>query len=84
MSIIEISEELVSEVDINAEMTEKGLLLSIYVDDQEFNAATDWRDIGLEIAGDTLTYPNPVAKAIAKQMRIVSDYILGEVASGRE
>ena len=81
MSIIEINEELVSEVDINAEMTEKGLLLSIYVDDQEFNAATDWRDIGLEIAGDTLTYPNP---AIAKQMRIVSDYILGEVASGRE
>jgi len=29
MSLIEIQEELVSEVDINAEMTEKGLVLSV-------------------------------------------------------
>jgi len=83
MSLMEISEEFISEVDINTEMNEKGISVSIYIDAEEFHSQIDWRDIGLDIAEDVDTYPNPVTKAIAKKMRIVSDYLLESIANGR-
>lgn len=83
MSLIEMKEDLVSEVDINTEINEDGLYVSVWIDDQEFFAEIDWRDIGLDIAEDSDTYPNFVVKAIAKKMRIVSDYLLESLASGR-
>lgn len=83
MSLMEITEEFVSEVDINTEMNEQGIRVSVYIDNEEFYSEIDWRDIGLDIAEDVDTYPNPVAKAIAKKMRIVSDYLLESIANGR-
>lgn len=84
MSLMEISEEFVSEIDINTEMDEVGIRVSVFIDNEEFFSAIDWRDIGLDIAEDVDTYPNPMVKAIAKKMRIVSDYLLESVANGRE
>lgn len=83
MSLMEITEEFVSEIDINTEMNEQGIRVSVYIDNEEFYSEIDWRDIGLDIAEDVDTYPNFVAKAIAKKMRIVSDYLLDSIANGR-
>jgi hypothetical protein len=83
MSLMEISEEFVSLIDINTEMNETGVSVSVYIDDEEFYSEIDWRDVGLDIAEDVDTYPNHVAKAIAKKMRIVSDYLLESIANGR-
>lgn len=83
MSLMEISEEFVSEIDINTEMNEKGISVSVYIDNEEFASEIDWRDIGLDIAEDADTYSNPMVKAIAKKMRIVSDYLYESLANGR-
>ena len=83
MSLMEITEEFVSEIDINTEMNEQGIRVSVYIDNEEFYSEIDWRDVGLDIAEDVDTYPNFVAKAIAKKMRIVSDYLLESIANGR-
>ena len=83
MSLMEISEEFVSEVDINTEMNEDGVSVSVIIDGEEFKSEIDWRDIGLDIAEDSDTYPNYVVKAMAKKMRIVSDYLLESLANGR-
>lgn len=84
MSMIEVTEELVSEVDINLDLNEVGLHASVYVDEVEISSMIDWRDVGLTVVDDTNTYSNARAKAIAKKMRIVSDYILDELKNGRE
>ncbi len=83
MSLMEVTEEFVSEIDINTEMNEQGIRVSVYIDNEEFYSEIDWRDVGLDIAEDVDTYPNFVAKAIAKKMRIVSDYLLESIANGR-
>ena len=83
MSLMEVSEEFVSEVDINTEMNEDGVSVSVIIDGEEFKSEIDWRDIGLDIAEDSDTYPNYVVKAMAKKMRIVSDYLLESLANGR-
>ena len=83
MSLREVTEEFVSEIDINTEMNEQGIRVSVYIDNEEFYSEIDWRDVGLDIAEDVDTYPNFVAKAIAKKMRIVSDYLLESIANGR-
>jgi hypothetical protein len=80
---MEVTEEFVSEIDINTEMNEQGIRVSVYIDNEEFYSEIDWRDVGLDIAEDVDTYPNFVAKAIAKKMRIVSDYLLESIANGR-
>ena len=64
-------------------MNEQGIRVSVYIDNEEFYSEIDWRDVGLDIAEDVDTYPNFVAKAIAKKMRIVSDYLLESIANGR-
>ena len=83
MSLMEVSEEFVSEVDINTEMNEDGVSVSVIIDGEEFKSEIEWRDIGLDIAEDSDTYPNYVVKAMAKKMRIVSDYLLESLANGR-
>lgn len=83
MSLMEITEEFVSEIDINTEMNEDGVSVSVIIDGEEFKSVIDWRDIGLDIAEDSDTYPNYVVKAMAKKMRIVSDYLLESLANGR-
>lgn len=84
MSLIETQEEFVSEVDMNLDINEVGLWLSVYVDEVEISDMIDWRDVGLNIAEDTASYSDAQAKAIAKKMRIVSDYILDVIDNGRE
>ena len=64
-------------------MNEKGISVSVYIDDEEFYNSIEWRDIGLDIAEDSDAYPNYVVKAMAKKMRIVSDYLLDSLANGR-
>lgn len=83
MSLMEVSEEFVSDIDINTEMNETGVSVSVYIDNEEFYSNIEWRDIGLDIAEDVDTYPNHVVKAMAKKMRIVSDYLLESLANGR-
>tara|TARA_R110000787_G_scaffold30072_1_gene81054 strand:+ start:5530 stop:5784 length:255 start_codon:yes stop_codon:yes gene_type:complete len=84
MSLIEIQEELVSIIDINAELNEEGIYTSVYVDDVEFQDAIGWREMALHILEDKKTYPNYIVKAIAKKMQITADKLLESLADGRE
>ncbi len=56
MSLIEIQEEIASDVDINLEVNEVGIYLSVYVDDCEIQESVDWREFGLDIVEDVDTY----------------------------
>jgi len=84
MSLIEIQEEIASEVDINLHVNEVGIWLSVYVDDCEIEDMVDWREFGLDIAEDVDTYSDAQVKAIAKKLRIVSDYLRDALRNGRE
>jgi len=84
MSLIEIQEEIASDVDINLHVNEVGIWLSVYVDDCEIEDMVDWREFGLDIAEDVDTYSDAQVKAIAKKLRIVSDYLRDALRNGRE
>lgn len=84
MSLMEIQEEIASDVDINLHVNEVGIWLSVYVDDCEIEDMVDWRDFGLDIAEDVDTYSDAQVKAIAKKLRIVSDYLRDALRNGRE
>lgn len=84
MSLMEIQEEIASEVDINLHVNEVGIWLSVYVDDCEIEDMVDWREFGLDIAEDVDTYSDAQVKAIAKKLRIVSDYLRDALRNGRE
>jgi hypothetical protein len=84
MSLIEIQEEIASDVDINLEVNEVGIYLSVYVDDCEIQESVDWREFGLDIVEDVDTYSDAQVKAIAKKMQIVSQYLLDALRNGRE
>ena len=83
-AVLEVNEELVSEVDLTLDVTEQGLRVSCFIDDVEVHDMIDWRDLGLLIGEDVQSYPDSKAKAIAKKMRIVSDWIMSTIADGRE
>jgi len=84
MSIIDCSEELVSDVDINAKYTEKGLSLSIYIDDQEFHFAVDYEDMALLMASDEIEYPDKVVERIASGFDHVAYFLRGSLGNGRQ
>ncbi len=83
MSVIEINEELVSEVDINAEFTVHGLSISIFVDGEEFFSSVDYETIALIMTEDEDKYPDPVLKKIAGGFGHVARFLTGALGNGR-
>lgn len=75
MSIIDTSEELVSDVDLQAEFDKNGLRFSVFIDDVEFHESVDYDDMAFGMVNDAEKYPDEILTRIAKGLRMMSDII---------
>jgi len=66
MSVIDIKEEWVSEVDMNAEFGEYGLSVSVYVDQHELSEHTNYYDMAHAMLSDDIKYDDDLILEIAK------------------
>ncbi len=66
MSVIDIKEEWVSEVDMNAEFGEYGLTVSVYVDQHELAEHTNYYDMAHAMLSDDIKYDDDLILEIAK------------------
>ena len=55
-----MTEEVVSEIDINAEFTLKGLSVSVYVDEVEVHHNVDYKEMATMMASDKGKYPDEI------------------------
>ena len=83
MSIIEVKEELVSEIDMNAEFTNNGLSVSIYVDDVEFKKCVDYEMMAFIMLEDSDKYDDERLTYLIHQLRLMAN-TLEEGIDGRE
>jgi hypothetical protein len=73
MSIIDISEEIVSEVDVNVELDAEGVRVSVYVDECEVADFVDYQTMAYRMVADKEKYPNEVLSTIADELAKVVD-----------
>lgn len=66
MSIIDIKEEWVSEVDMNAEFDTNGLSVSIYLDQHELVDHVNYYDMAHAMLSDDIKYDDDLILEIAK------------------
>jgi len=66
MSIIDIKEEWVSEVDMNAEFGEYGLSVSVYLDQHELAESISYHDMAHAMLSDDIKYDDDLILEIAK------------------
>ena len=82
MSVIDITEEITSEVDLNVELTTQGLRASVYVDEVEVHDFVDYETMAYHMVGDMDKYPAEVLRAIMKELRgmveIIEDAVVDE------
>ena len=75
MSIIDVSEEIVSEVDLNVELNHHGLRASVYVDECEVHDFVDYETMAYVMVGDREKYPDAVLRSIHKELLNMADII---------
>jgi len=66
MSIIDIKEEWVSEVDMNVEFGMEGLSVSIYLDQHELSEHVNYYDMAHAMLSDDIKYDDDLILDIAK------------------
>jgi uncharacterized protein YacL (UPF0231 family) len=66
MSVIDIKEEWVSEVDMNAEFDTNGLSVSVYLDQHELVEHVNYYDMAHEMLSDDVKYDDQLILEIAK------------------
>jgi hypothetical protein len=66
MSVIDIKEEWVSEVDMNAEFGAYGLSVSVYVDQHELAESVSYLDMAHAMLADDIKYDDDLILEIAK------------------
>ena len=75
MSIIDITEEIVSEIDLNAEFNKDGLRFSVYVDEAEVHEHVDYVDMAYLMVQDEDKYPPEVLVTIRKGLSRMVDIL---------
>jgi hypothetical protein len=83
MSVIDVKEELISEIDMNAEFTNKGLSVSIFVDDVEFKKCVDYEMMAFIMLEDSDKYDDERLTYLIHQLRLMAN-TLEEGIDGRE
>jgi hypothetical protein len=73
MSLIDISEEIVSEVDVNVELDAEGVRVSVYVDECEVSDFVDYQTMAYKMVADKEKYPNEILVTIAEELAKVVD-----------
>ena len=66
MSVIDVKEEWVSEVDMNAEFDTNGLSVSIYLDQHELVEHKNYYDMAHAMLSDDIKYDDDLILDIAK------------------
>jgi len=66
MSVIDVKEEWVSEVDMNAEFDTNGLSVSIYLDQHELVEHKNYYDMAHAMLSDDIKYDDVLILEIAK------------------
>ena len=66
MSVIDVKEEWVSDVDVNAEFGAYGLSVSVYVDQHELAESTSYQDMAHVMLADDIKYDDDLILEIAK------------------
>jgi hypothetical protein len=79
MSIIDTAEEIVSEVDLQAEFTKHGLSFSVYMDDVELKEEVDYDDMAYMMCHDADKYPDPELSRIADGLRMMATILEEEL-----
>jgi len=77
MSIVDITEEIASEIDVNAEFNKNGLSLSVFVDEAEIHEQVDFVDMAYMMVQDEDKYPpevlDKIRKGLARMVDILED-----------
>lgn len=77
MSIVDITEEIVSEIDVQAEFNKDGLAISVYVDEAEIHEHVDYDDMAYLMVQDEDKYPpevlDKIRKGLARMVDILKD-----------
>ena len=84
MSIIDITEEIVSEIDLNAEFNKDGLRFSVYVDEAEVHEHVDYVDMAYLMVQDEDKYPPEILDKIRKGLARMVDILKDAQEDGRE
>jgi uncharacterized protein YacL (UPF0231 family) len=66
MSVIDVKEEWVSDVDMNAEFDINGLNVSVYVDQHELTQHVNYYDMAHAMLSDDIKYDDELILEIAK------------------
>lgn len=66
MSVIDVKEEWVSDVDVNAEFGAYGLSVSVYVDQHELAESVSYQDMAHVMLADDIKYDDDLILEIAK------------------
>ena len=66
MSVIDIKEEWISEVDMNAEFGVDGLSVSVYVDQHELSEHVNYHDMAHAMLFDDIKYDDDLILEIAQ------------------
>lgn len=66
MSVIDVKEEWISEVDMNAEFGAYGLSVSVYVDQHELAESVSYQDMAHAMLSDDIKYDDDLILEIAK------------------
>lgn len=66
MSVIDVKEEWVSDVDVNAEFGAYGLSVSVYVDQHELAESVSYQDMAHAMLSDDIKYDDDLILEIAK------------------
>ena len=83
MSVIDIKEEWVSEVDMNAEFGAYGLSVSVYVDQHELAESVSYQDMAHAMLSDDIKYDDELIMEIAKGLENTA-HTLRNGLGGRE
>jgi len=75
MSIIEITEEIASDVDVNVELDTQGLRVSVFIDECEIHDFVDYQTMAYIMVGDRDKYPDEVLDKIRKELANVVEIL---------
>ncbi len=83
MSVIDIKEEWVSEVDMNAEFGAYGLSVSVYLDQHELAESVSYQDMAHAMLSDDIKYDDDLILEIANGLENTA-HTLRNGLGGRE
>lgn len=83
MSVIDIKEEWISEVDMNAEFSVDGLSVSVYVDQHELLESINYHDMAYAMLSDSVMYDDELIMEIVHGLENTAQTLRHGLGNGR-